>query len=129
MEDKDRKELESLRISLARIAQALGAGEALPVKDTPYEQLAQLAGTQERGWNSLAAECVERAQRLHDAEYKAWLYDYLTGTCDAAWYGLKNMCAHLLPDVDFDARPFDVDAAVEKLADPYGYRPQRPNRE
>lgn len=128
MKDNDRKELEALRISMARIAQALGVESTLATKDAPFEQLVQLASKQERGWNALAAECVERAEQLQDAHYKAWLYDYLTGTCDAAWYGLKNMCAHLLPDVDFDARPFDVDAAVEKLADPYGYRPQRPNR-
>jgi hypothetical protein len=46
------KELISLRISVARIAQALGiAGDMQEM--TAYERLWERAATQERGWNLL----------------------------------------------------------------------------
>lgn len=62
----DRKELESLRVALARVAQALGATVAhLDVtEETPYERLAALARGQDRGWSALAAACVDEARRL-----------------------------------------------------------------
>jgi hypothetical protein len=59
-------ELETLRVSLARVAQALGVnGRQLDVLGKVYEELANMAETQERGWNDLAGACVERAEHLH----------------------------------------------------------------
>jgi hypothetical protein len=53
-------EIETLRISLARIAQALGvAGD---MQDMNYSCLAARAKNS-RGWNALAETCVEEVQR------------------------------------------------------------------
>jgi hypothetical protein len=49
-----KKELIALRISIARIAQSLGVDNELKVTGKAYEQLVQLAQSQDRGWNSLA---------------------------------------------------------------------------
>lgn len=50
----DLQETIALRISIARIAQSLGVDNELRVTGKPYEELAQLAQSQDRGWNSLA---------------------------------------------------------------------------
>ena len=61
--EEDNKELVKLRISMARIAQVLKVeGGPFDVKDLAYEELYRLAQTQPRGWNALAALCVEAAQ-------------------------------------------------------------------
>lgn len=57
------RELESLRISVARIAQVLGVDNRLRVTDAPYEELMERAKAG-RGWNELAALCAERSQEL-----------------------------------------------------------------
>jgi len=48
------KELTSLRISMARIAQIIGADTGLQVKGKNYEELHDMACIHERGWNHLA---------------------------------------------------------------------------
>lgn len=56
-------ELTSLRVSLARLAQALSVNTpALHVQDMPYEVLYMLALTKDRGWNALAEAMVEKVQ-------------------------------------------------------------------
>jgi hypothetical protein len=61
-----RQELEVLRVSLARIAQATGVEtERLPVLNKAYEELCDLA-KQDRGWNGLAARIVDRVLRQQD---------------------------------------------------------------
>jgi hypothetical protein len=58
----DRKELISLRVSVARIAQVLSVEtDQLKVRGKAYEELILLAEFNERGWNSLAGECAEKA--------------------------------------------------------------------
>jgi hypothetical protein len=58
---EDRKELLSLRVAVARIAQALRVEtDQLKVRGRPYEELYILAEFNERGWNYLAGECVEK---------------------------------------------------------------------
>mgnify|MGYP001236180317 CR=1 FL=1 len=60
--DEAFKELVKLRISMARVAQVLKVeGGPFEVKDLAYEELHHLAQTQPRGWNALAALCVEAA--------------------------------------------------------------------
>lgn len=54
------KELISLRISVARIAQSMGmAGD---MQDMPYEKLWERAATQERGWNLLCGGIVQEIE-------------------------------------------------------------------
>jgi hypothetical protein len=65
-------EINTLRVSLARIAQALGVnGSDGPcpfriTQDMGYGQLSILAAAYERGWNELARQCVERARELQE---------------------------------------------------------------
>ena len=68
--NEDRKELLSLRVAVARIAQALRVEtNQLKVRGKPYEELYLLAEFNERGWNYLAGECVERiTEILKDGE-------------------------------------------------------------
>ena len=54
----DRSELECLRLSLARIAQALGIEHEIPGYHAEVDMLA-LPRTHERGWNRLAACIVD----------------------------------------------------------------------
>jgi hypothetical protein len=61
METESGKELRALRVSMARVAQALRVDNALRVKDKEYSELYALAGTQERGWNDLACLCAAKA--------------------------------------------------------------------
>jgi len=57
----DRQKLETLRISVARIAQALNVtGTSLNVTGLGYSDLDVLAGCNENGWNELASACVEK---------------------------------------------------------------------
>ena len=61
----DRKELTSLRVSVARIAQVLSVEtERLKVRGKSYEELILLAEFNERGWNQLAGECAYAALAL-----------------------------------------------------------------
>jgi hypothetical protein len=55
----DRKELEALRLSVARIAQVLGVKDEVLLTDPMTS-----CRTKERGWNTLAGDCVTRAQAL-----------------------------------------------------------------
>ena len=51
----------TLRIAVARIAQALGVQtDHLPVLDIGYQQLHDLATGENWGWNTLADTCVEK---------------------------------------------------------------------
>jgi hypothetical protein len=64
-----RKELKTLRVSLARVVQRLVVGSAyvplaLDVEGLNYAKLWQLALTRERGWNALAGDCVEKADEI-----------------------------------------------------------------
>ena len=61
----DRKELVTLRVSVARIAQTLSVEtDALKVRGKSYEELILLAEFNERGWNKLAGECAYAALEL-----------------------------------------------------------------
>lgn len=58
----DRKELISLRVSLARVAQAMRVEtDDLKVRGKSYEELILLAEFNERGWNHLAGELASVA--------------------------------------------------------------------
>jgi hypothetical protein len=63
----DREELEILRVSLGRVAQAIGAQtDDKPVLDqSSFNELCELA-KQDRGWNALAGLLCERAQYLKE---------------------------------------------------------------
>ena len=80
----DRKELETLRVSLARIAQVLGVDTSLVVKDKNYAELHALAVTEEHGWNHLAnmivaeIEQMQGNERFSDDSYK-WVAEQLKG--------------------------------------------------
>jgi hypothetical protein len=75
MENDLRKELTSLRVSMARIAQVIGVDTSLGVKDKNYSELHALAATQERGWNHLAnmitveIEQMQGNERFADESY------------------------------------------------------------
>jgi hypothetical protein len=56
-------ELQTLRVSLARIAQAAGVDNDLHVTGVPYEGLRLLAESRERGWNDLAGRVAEQIAR------------------------------------------------------------------
>lgn len=56
------KELLTLRVSVARLAQTLNVDNRLGVTGKPYEELCALAMTQNRGWNGLLLECVNAVQ-------------------------------------------------------------------
>lgn len=58
------KELHTLRISVARIAQSMGIDNHLQVTGKNYAELANLASTQKRGWNALCAQAMEHAERI-----------------------------------------------------------------
>lgn len=60
------KELTSLRVSVARLAQVLKVDNALQVTGKTYEQLVELAETKERGWNGLVLECIEYIENYED---------------------------------------------------------------
>lgn len=55
----DLEELITLRISVARIAQALGLDNDLSITDKNYSHLAALAEHRDRGWNDLAGRIFE----------------------------------------------------------------------
>jgi hypothetical protein len=62
-------DLQKLRVSVAQIAQVLGAtGTILNVTRLPYAALCALAQTQERGWNDLAHACAVSAG-THDEDF------------------------------------------------------------
>ncbi len=74
----DRKELEILRMSLARIAEACGTATALEIPGANgcpqlgITQLAHLCNTQDRGWNRLAACIIDHIENpsLDDIDEK-----------------------------------------------------------
>jgi hypothetical protein len=71
----DNIELESLRVSLARIAQKLGLHDEIPGNpgfEAPFEALCKAARDHERGWNRLAACIADEVERL---QAKAFKYD------------------------------------------------------
>ena len=78
----DRKELTTLRVSVARIAQVIGVDTSLGVKDKSYSELHALAVTKERGWNHLAnmivaeIEQMQGNERFSDESY-AWVAEQL----------------------------------------------------
>ena len=61
-------ELHTLRVSVARIAQALGLHDRIPGAteniDPPYEVLAACARQHDRGWNALCAEIINTIERM-----------------------------------------------------------------
>lgn len=66
----DREELITLRVSVARVAQALNInGRTLKVLGQNYHELRSLAAHNERGWNDLAGACVSEADTLRR---RAW---------------------------------------------------------
>jgi hypothetical protein len=78
----DRKELETLRVSVARIAQVVGVDTGLQVKDKGYAELNALAVTQERGWNHLANMITTeieqmKSNELFSDESYAWVHTQL----------------------------------------------------
>lgn len=69
---RDRLELVTLRVSVARVAQAAGVSLA-PIgvaDDADYGTLFRTANTVERGWNALAGDAADRAVRALEF-YKA----------------------------------------------------------
>jgi len=61
--DRNRDELIKLRVSVARLAQILkpnGVKGYLPYANKTYEELVQLAETNERGWNDLVGFLIEK---------------------------------------------------------------------
>jgi hypothetical protein len=54
-------QLVSLRVSVARIAQALGVDNELHVTGEGFSGLTNKAQAQAKGWNDLAARCTEAA--------------------------------------------------------------------
>lgn len=82
MENDLRKELTSLRVSMARIAQVIGVDTGLQVKDKSYAELHELAVNAERGWNHLAnmitvkIEQMQGNERFSDDSYK-WVAEQL----------------------------------------------------
>jgi hypothetical protein len=82
MESDLRKELTTLRVSVARIAQVLGVDTSLGVKDRSYSELHALAVTKERGWNHLAnmivaeIEQMQGNERFSDESYR-WVAEQL----------------------------------------------------
>jgi len=64
----DRKELTTLRVSVARIAQVIGVDTSLGVKDKSYSELHALAVTKERGWNHLANMIVAEIEQMQGNE-------------------------------------------------------------
>ena len=61
-------ELESLRVSMARVAQSLQVDNYLCVTDEGYSALCVLAKERERGWNDLACLCAAKAKSLLEAQ-------------------------------------------------------------
>lgn len=63
-------EIQKLRVSIARIAQAIGVNGSdglstfTVTQDMGYGDLCTLAETHERGWNDLCYQIVERAREL-----------------------------------------------------------------
>jgi hypothetical protein len=58
----DRDELVTLRVTVARVAQAFDVQSShLPVVGKQYCELHEMAETNERGWNMLCAAIVEAA--------------------------------------------------------------------
>lgn len=57
----EREKVIGLRVALARIAQALRCGHAIPGcdQDSPFEALQRSASLEEHGWHALAAEIVD----------------------------------------------------------------------
>jgi hypothetical protein len=88
MENDLRKELTTLRVSVARIAQVIGADNSLEVKDKSFPALCALACARERGWNDLAHKVVvqiehlQRNERFSDESYK-WVAEQLKGARNA----------------------------------------------
>jgi len=68
MENDLRKELTTLRVSVARIAQVLGVDTHLEVKDKSYSELHELAVRAERGWNHLANMIVAEIEQMQSNE-------------------------------------------------------------
>ncbi len=61
-EEQQNRELISLRISVARIAQALGvAGD---MQEMGYSQLWECAKNQDRGWNLLCGNIVQEIEDM-----------------------------------------------------------------
>jgi hypothetical protein len=58
----DRTELESLRLSVARVAQELGIEHEIPGYHADVDTLA-LPRTHERGWNRLCACIIDAIER------------------------------------------------------------------
>lgn len=57
----DRQKLVTLRLSVARIAQALGLEHEIPDYDENADML-QLPRVQERGWNQLCASIIDKIE-------------------------------------------------------------------
>ena len=68
MESDVRKELTSLRVSVARIAQVIGVDTGLQVKNKSYSELHELAVRADRGWNHLANMIVAEIEQMQGNE-------------------------------------------------------------
>jgi len=88
MENDLRKELTTLRVSVARIAQVIGVDTDLEVKNKSYSELHELAVRADRGWNHLAnmivveIEQMQGNERFADESYK-WVAEQLKGARNA----------------------------------------------
>ena len=65
-------ELETLRVSMARIAQTLGLHDYIPGATTywpaPFHVLALAAKTEQRGWNALAERINDACLKLKEEQ-------------------------------------------------------------
>jgi hypothetical protein len=60
----DREELEILRVSVARIAQMIGADSRVKIKEQGFQELCRTAHVEERGWNALAADICDKIEDM-----------------------------------------------------------------
>jgi hypothetical protein len=68
--DTPEVELATLRVSLARVAQILGVDNQIGVTGKNYQMLCVDAVKIDRGWNNLAAVCMDEIERLKDIEIR-----------------------------------------------------------
>lgn len=132
-----RKELTSLRVSIARLAQVLGVTEceSMPIHDFAYENLWLLAATKERGWNYLLAECMEKvqdrlafvAQGCGELGSGHGAYTYVFDTYDMALAFTKRARLEIDPatndhyPISWDVYPCDFEASTDSAMEAFRY--------
>ena len=65
----DRNDLLSLRVGLARVAQAMGLDDSIPGrpgKGAGFPRLHNMADAHDRGWNDLCNDMVEKIDQVRE---------------------------------------------------------------